>query len=401
MITVMTNPPPAPSGGAFTVIHVLQPFASGVVTVVAALCTGLPDMRHIVVHGTQLPVDAIDRVKARFPAGTAFVPWPSAAREISLKGDLCALRELLGILRPYKDAPRTVVHLHSSKAGFLGRLACRILGIRSVIYTPHCGAFLRTDIGPAKRRFFRFLEWVGARMGGMVVGCGPSEGAAYAAFGPAVWVANGVPLPPSRPAKGIAPRMVTFCGLASVQKNPRLFNEIALAFPAQPFCWIGDGPLTRELSAPNITITGWLSPSDLSRILEDTLVFLSTSSWEGLPCAGLEALAASRALLATDVPGNRDLVTPGENGFLFRGPAEGIAALSRLLADPEAALRMGRASRALAESRFSLESMAAGYRRVYEEVAGHGQQVKGSDPDLTLSRGTSYTHLMRIKRRCR
>lgn len=48
-------------------------------------------------------------------------------------------------------------------------------------------------------------------------------------------------------------------GRISVQKNSRLFNEIALKLPKLKFLWIGDGELRSELTAPNITVTGWLT----------------------------------------------------------------------------------------------------------------------------------------------
>ncbi|GAB6392374.1 MAG: glycosyltransferase, group 1 [Treponematales bacterium] len=352
-----------------TVVHVLQPFASGVVTAVISIAQQLPEVKHVVAHGTKLPVDDEARVKARFPAGVVFVPWKSAGREISVIDDAKALRELLAILAPYRRAADAVIHLHSSKAGFLGRLACALLGIRRVIYTPHCGAFLRTDISPLKRAFFRFLEWFGARLGGVVVGCGRSEGETYAAFGKSLWVSNGVAItPPRRTAR---PRFISFSGVASVQKNPALFNAIAAAFPKTPFRWIGDGPLAGLLSATNIEVTGWREKSEVDALLADTLIYLSASSWEGLPFAALEAMNAGCALLLTDVPGNRDIVpVPGENGFLFRGADEGIERLAAMLVDGEKTTAMGTESRRLAERCYSLEAMGQGYRKIYGSMVG-------------------------------
>jgi hypothetical protein len=123
---------------------------------VISITEQLPEMKHIVVHGFRLPVDSIENVRAKFPGQTEFVEWKSAGREISLFRDFKALKELIAILRPYAKA-EAVIHLHSSKAGFLGRLACAILGIHRAIYTPHCASFLRADIGFFKRHFFRFL----------------------------------------------------------------------------------------------------------------------------------------------------------------------------------------------------------------------------------------------------
>jgi glycosyltransferase involved in cell wall biosynthesis len=156
--------------------------------------------------------------------------------------------------------------------------------------------------------------------------------------------------------------------VASVQKNPALFNRIARAFPDSPFCWMGDGPLASLLEAPNITLTGWLEGPRMVELLGETLVFLSTSSWEGLPFSCLEAMNAGCALLLSDVPGNRDLVRPGENGFLFGSPQEGVDRLAALLRDPERTREMGLASRKMAEEQYSIEQMGEGYRNIYQEM---------------------------------
>jgi glycosyltransferase involved in cell wall biosynthesis len=351
-----------------TVVHVLQPFASGVITAVVSITEQLPKIKHVVVHGVKLLVDDEARVKAKFPPGVRFIPWKSAGREISPREDLKALAELAGILREFKNGD-TVIHLHSSKAGFLGRLACRFLGIKRVVYTPHCGGFVRTDIGPLKRRFFRFLEWFGGRLGGTVVGCGKSEAELYRGLGKRVlWVSNGVSLTP--PAKDDNPSLVSFSGVAVLQKNPALFNALALAVGEGDFCWIGDGPLRDRLTAKNITVTGWVDRAALEGLLNRTLVFLSTASWEGLPFGVLEAMNASCALLLKDVPGNRDLVIPGENGRLFGSPREGIEKLSSMLKDREGTLKMGRKSRELAEKFYSVERMGIEYGKIYTSMVG-------------------------------
>jgi glycosyltransferase involved in cell wall biosynthesis len=348
-----------------TVVHVLEPFVSGVSTAVITITEQLPEIKHVVVHGSRVLVDDIENVRNKFPQGTEFIEWKFAGREINPIGDLKALGELCTILKPYKNT-ETVVHLHSSKAGFLGRLACRLLGISRVIYTPHCAAFIRTDIGFLKRCLFRLLERIGGWFGGRVVGCGKSEAILYSQLGkPAVWVSNGVHL--SAGAKEANPQLVSFSGVLSRQKNPALFNAIALAFEddAVPFCWIGDGPLKDTLTAKNISVSGWLGKQGVDACLEKTKIYLSPSSWEGLPFGVLEAMNSSCALLLHDVPGNRDLVMPGENGYVFSGEEEGIELLRKMLGEPERTLAMGRKSRELAVSGYSVEKMGEGYRSIY------------------------------------
>jgi glycosyltransferase involved in cell wall biosynthesis len=353
-----------------TVVHVLEPFVSGVCSAVIIIIEQLPEMRHVVVHGRRALVDRVENIRGRFPGQTEFVEWKSAGREINLFRDCRALAELIAIIKPYA-ASEAVIHLHSSKAGFLGRAACAILGISRTIYTPHCASFIRGDIGPLKRRFFRGLERLGGAFGGKVVGCGKSEALLYSALGRgASWVSNGVRI--SAPAGSAAPeprpRLVSFSGLISLQKDPALFNELALACGEAPFCWIGDGPLRGALSAKNIHVTGWTEAGGVNAWLEKTQIYLSASAWEGLPFGVLEAMNKACALLLRDVPGNRDLVVPGENGYLFRDSAEGAALLRAMLGDPEKTAAMGSRSREMAEQDYSAEKMGAGYRNIYAAV---------------------------------
>lgn len=348
-----------------TVVHVLQPFASGVTTAVISIAKELTGINHVVVHGSHMQVDAIENVRGKFPKETHFIEWKHADREIRIGGDFRALKELIGILRSYKNND-TLVHLHSSKAGFLGRLACALLGITRVIYTPHCASFIRTDIGPGKKWFFRFLEKTGGTFGGRVVGCGKSEADIYSRLGKkALFVPNGVEIGP--PAKDRRPRLVSFSGIAGPQKDPALFNRMAADFQDEgvPFCWIGDGPQRDRLRAKNIEVTGWLNKDRIDLYLRGTLVYLSTAAWEGLPFGVLEAMSASCALLLRDVPGNRDLVVPGENGYLFNEGNEGTELLREMLRDRKRTLSMGKESREIAASSYSVKKMGEGYRAVY------------------------------------
>lgn len=355
-----------------TVVHVLEPFATGVSTAVISITKQLPAIRHVVVHGCRMWVDALEKVRAKFPEGVVFIKWSHAGREISPVKDARALRELITILKGCKH-PETVIHLHSSKAGFLGRVACKLLGISAVLYTPHCGAFNRTDVSPLKRKFFRFLERVGGWFGGTVVGCGESEAAIYSQLGKrALCVSNGVEI--TAAAKDRDADLICFAGIASAQKNPALFNRIAALFQdrAVPFYWVGDGPLGGELRAENITLTGWAGKDQVDAYLNRTLIYLSSSSWEGLPFGVLEAMNASCALLLSNVPGNRELVIPGENGYLFNDEYEAADLIKKMLNNKPETLAMGIKSREMAEARYSVEKMGREYGKIYTALVNKG-----------------------------
>jgi glycosyltransferase involved in cell wall biosynthesis len=353
-----------------TVVHVLEPFASGITTTILNITQQVKGVQHIVVHGSRTGSDTVENTKKKFPQDVRFIEWSSAVRELNPVRDLRAFKELLHILRPFREDD-TVIHLHSSKAGFLGRAACGILGISAVIYTPHGASFIRTDTGKLKRSFFRLLERVGGFFGGTVVGCGPSEAALYSGLGkPALWIANGVPITPERkdPVSGL----IVFTGIATAQKDPAFFNRVAEALSGvkeAAFCWVGDGPLRDSLRAGNIKVTGWQDRRTVEDYLSRALVYFSASAWEGLPYGVLEAMNASCALLLRNVPGNRELVIPGENGRLFDTEEEAAALLAEMLKNRQKTLDMGARSRLLAESRYSAVLMGEKYQDLYKAVS--------------------------------
>ena len=355
-----------------TVIHVIEPFASGVTTAIINITRYIPEADHIVVHGSRMWVDSIENVRAKFPAAVRFISWAHAGREIAPISDFRALLNLVGILRPYRHS--AVVHLHSSKAGFIGRVACRILGIKRIIYTPHCAAFIRTDISEKKQRFYRSLEKTAGKLGGLVVGCGETEAKLYEELGlNSRCVSNGVePGPPSKTAKKIKKnKIVVFVGIANEQKNPEMFTSIASAFQDDKsvrFLWVGDGPLRADLNEEMMEVTGWKQKDEVIGYLEHSLIYLSTSGGEGLPYGVLEAMKSSCALLLNDVPGNRDLVVEGENGFLFDDTEKAIKKLSQMLADDEACLTMGKNSYRMIEENFNVQNMSGGYRKIYQSL---------------------------------
>ena len=361
----------------------LEPFATGVTTAVSSIAGELTDFKHIVIHGTRNWTESTEKVKRRFPAGVSFIEWKNVAREINAIKDWKAFWELVSILKSYtprylKNKTPVAVHLHSSKAGFLGRLACRLLGIKAVIYTPHCGAFLRTDIGFLKRKLYRFLEKLGACFGGRVVGCGPSEGDLYKKLGKnTCYVSNGVALREIKKDAGKR-NLISFTGLASFQKDPAFWGELADAcagFAGEygfSFCWIGDGPEAAVLKGKSLVLTGWKSAEEVEDLLGKTAVFLSTAAWEGLPYGVLEAMSAGCALLLRDVPGNRDLVVPGGNGWLFGTREEAMEHLRQMLKNSSLLEDMGKQSRNIVERGFTLKQMGDGYRRIY---SGFGKEV--------------------------
>jgi glycosyltransferase involved in cell wall biosynthesis len=103
-------------------------------------------------------------------------------------------------------------------------------------------------------------------------------------------------------------------------------------------------------------------------LAQASIVCLPSTYGEGIPKVLLEAGAAGRPTVATDIAGCREVVMDGENGFLVpRGDAAALAArIEALAADGDLRVRMGRAARAVTEAQFAEEAIVAQTLHVYD-----------------------------------
>jgi glycosyltransferase involved in cell wall biosynthesis len=371
------------------IVHVVEPFASGIATFVKSLVENLNDDLHIIVHGEREYVMKSAEVKQHFPKGNVrFIRWKSAQRAISIRKDTFALMELYSILKRLKKQTHIdAVHLHSSKSGFLGRLACKLARIKTVVYTPNGAPFL---VGRNKltNYLYKQLERLGSAFGGRVVCCSPSEWQAYQALGiDALNINNGIAInnkmtitpadknlilprlqPISQTPKPAKFRIVT-SGRIVGQKNPALFNAIARyfeEFEGFEFMWIGDGEDRDQLAAKNITITGWMPAKESKVYIATSHVYLSTSHFEGMPFAVLEALVLKKPVLLTDCIGNRDIVHKGLNGDLFKNDEEAIVKILQYHNNRDMLPVMGEYSRQFCAQEFNVKSTFNSYRDLYK-----------------------------------
>jgi glycosyltransferase involved in cell wall biosynthesis len=378
------------------IVHVVEPFASGIATFVRSLVENLNDDLHIVVHGEREYVTKSAEVKMNFPKeNVRFIRWKSAQREISLRKDTVAFMELYAILKRLKKHVHIdAVHLHSSKSGFLGRLACKMAGIDTVVYTPNGAPFLGSH--KMVNFIYKQLERLGSVFGGQVVCCSPSEWQAYRALGiNAVNINNGVDLgeqhlfkadpfrldnrwikdepglilPSINPAAKPAKFRIATSGRIVEQKNPTLFNAIATYFEEFSdfeFLWVGDGEDRNQLTAKNIRITGWLSSKENKALIADSQIYLSTANFEGMPFAVLEALILKKPVLLSDCVGNRDIVHKGLNGDLFNNEEEAILKILQYYNNRDMLDIMGAYSQQLCAQEFDVDSTGSSYRDLYK-----------------------------------
>ena len=139
---------------------------------------------------------------------------------------------------------------------------------------------------------------------------------------------------------------------------------------------IGDGPQRQRLERYRevVRITDRVhflgARNDVPRLMPHFDLLWLASSFEGLPNSILEAMAAGVPVVASDIPGNRDLVVPGETGYLV--PVGDRAALAtranELLDNPERARAMGEAGRRRALDEFSVPRMIERFVKLYREL---------------------------------
>ena len=146
---------------------------------------------------------------------------------------------------------------------------------------------------------------------------------------------------------------------------------------------VGDGPYRRRLDdmvrdlniGDVVEFTPWVDFADMPGVYREADLLVQPSLTEGMPNTVLEAMASGLPVIATDVPGSRDLVRNGENGLLVeREDSAALAgAILKIAEDPGAARQMGRRSRENAEG-MSWQNVAAEYLKLYESCAGGALQ---------------------------
>lgn len=379
------------------VIHIVEATIAGVRTHVYALATGLNQ------RGFQSVVACPPRrqhafgddrfVSSMASAGIQVLPVPMR-RAISPRADAAALLRLAAILRREQF---DIIHLHSSKAGFVGRLAAQLAGGRAaVVYTPNGLAFLG-DIGAAKRRLYLGLERLAGPLADRIIAVSPSERATIITRGiaPAARVAlipMGVePLgalgAPERAAQrqalGVPEPAVVIGTLARVaaQKNPLLFVAAAAAVlrrdPRAFFVWCGDGEL-RAAAIAAAQAQGIAARcafighrEDARRVLAAFDLFWLTSDYESFGLATVEAMTLGLPVIATDVQGSCDVVARDVSGLLVppRDPQALAAATVGLLASPARMQALGQAGRARAHECFGSGQMLDATAGLYRELA--------------------------------
>lgn len=320
------------------VLHITETFVTGVYTYIRDICGFCAQTdeieSHVIFSGERIETD-LDFIRKDFNH-LAQLHQVKMLREISAIQDL---KSTFSIYKKIKEIQPDVIHLHSSKASVIGRVASKLYGKAKVFYTPHCFSFLRLDVSKKKRKLYWCIEKFSQKVfGGTTIACGDTEHFYALKLGASYLVRNGIDTNGLNHISRETPTQIKKIGTVgrlSAQKNPELFNEIALRFPKIDFIWIGGGEMKHTLTAKNIKSLGWLNREDALREIAKVDLYIQTSLWEGLPFTIIEAMVLERPILANNVDGNKDAVLHGENGYLCNGLEDFQYYINELLNAPD------------------------------------------------------------------
>jgi len=307
---------------------------------------------------------------------------PGLGREVGPR-DAAALVRLWRLMRAQQPA---IVHTHTSKAGFIGRLAARLAGVPVVIHQPH-GHIFYGYYGPRRTAFYVALERLAARWTDRIVTLtergidehlarGIGERAQYRA------VPSGVPtaeLRAAAPTRGVARARLRLPDDAFVVVGLGRFVPVkgfdvlitalptlAAAVPSTCVLLVGDGPERVALEAQagrlgvrdRLRFTG-VTP-DIAVCLAAADVLAAPSRNEGMGRALVEGMALGLPVVGSEVGGIPAVIAPGDAAAL----AEALMELGR---DAALCAKLGAAAAARAEA-FSSRVAHAAMRAIYDEL---------------------------------
>lgn len=316
--------------------------------------------------------------------------------------DLLGLIEIFSLI--IKERP-DIIHLHSSKAGFLGSLAGKLAGVK-VIYTVH-GAVFEASFSRWARKFFLYLEKISAPFKDKIICVSANDKKLWLDYKAAppeklAIIHNGLDLNKMEfPSKQEAREYLAsqsanlFEALRGATDNLKIIGTIANFFPEKGlpffieaantlykekkladvlFVVMGEGPdrlLLKKIIDDHhlqdkFILTGNIAKA--SRYLKAFDVFVLPSIKEGLPYTILEAMAAGVPIIASHIGGIPEMIKNNENGFLlFPRDTDGLAKkITELLDNPALAQRFSEASQKKVLE-FSLYKMIAETEKAYFE----------------------------------
>ncbi|HUE71275.1 MAG TPA: glycosyltransferase [Pirellulaceae bacterium] len=321
--------------------------------------------------------------------------------EVSLRPrDVKAVLRLYALLR--QERP-DIVHTHTAKAGFVGRIAAWLAGAPLIVHTYH-GHVLHGYYSPTKTRLLRVMERALGMLSDRIVAVSDEIKADLVRYGVAKadkisviplgfdlspFLSSAVLRGKFRAELGCdeTTRLVGIVGRIFPIKNHRLFldgaRRIIAREPDCRFVVVGDGALRRQTEeyashlgiADRVIFTGWRR--DLPRIYADLDALVVSSDNEGTPVAAIEAMAAAKPVVATRVGGLPDLIVDGKTGLLIppRDPEALASSVLQVLQEKERARRIGLAAQLFVRERFAASRLVGDMDLMYQDLLSRREKA--------------------------
>lgn len=291
---------------------------------------------------------------------------PHLQRALSPKNDILAAIKLRKLYRHHRP---DVVHLHSSKAGTLGRI---VFPSKKCVYTVHGFDSVRI----AFRKFLpveRMLQYFTRA----IIGVSNYDSHNMATEGitkRVTTIYNGLTTPNTSNIKSLKPfdnydKVVLTIARTDPPKQPQLFVEIARLMPEYGFIWIGNQHEVTEYGElpanchflGNIVNAGaYCSKADL---------FMLPSNYEGLPMVIIEAMSFGKPIVASNVGGISEIVRNGVNGYVVENKASTFAShIKDILEDKEKCDTFGKASLEIYNAELTVDKMVNNYLKIYQSL---------------------------------
>ncbi len=263
------------------------------------------------------------------------VAFPKLIQKINIHD----VRIFIQLYTFFRNERFDIVHTHSSKTGFMGRIAAKLAGIKIIIHTIH-GFPFHPYQSKIVRSFYQNLE----RIAGVFCDTAVSVNSFERKLAvqkhlinkkKIVTICNGIKgLVSQNHIKlkelGIAENNTIVGSVSRFSEQKNIINLIKVAIDSVKdeqsikFIFIGDGEyfkhaqqLVRKAEVEdNIRLIGW--KSNVAEWYELFDIVILYSKWEGLSLTLLEAMSMKKPVIASDIKGNNELIVDGENGYLIK-----------------------------------------------------------------------------------
>jgi glycosyltransferase involved in cell wall biosynthesis len=308
-------------------------------------------------------------------------------RRVSLGGDLKAFFSLIKEIRNFKPH---VIHTHTAKAGFLGRIASIISLQPSIrVHTFH-GHLLNGYFGPFKRslvviaeKFFAFfthqLLAVGNKVRQDLLNAGIGTKDKFGLMPPGLAIGKLPPRGDSRIALTLPANSLqcAFVGRVTQIKRPDRFLDVVSEIKKRgvilDFFIAGDGELLdvcreriKQEDLP-VTILGW--QSNIERVLSSVDMVVLTSDNEGTPLSLIQAGMAGLPVATTNVGSVPEVVLDGVTGIVTGLDVQEIAdALEKLVNDKGLRTKLGAAAQEFTISNFGVKRLVHDHEELYKKL---------------------------------